>query len=205
MACVPIRSEVGEFTLMRGILKETGATACPRSMFFCSKELNQSCKRASAPLHLRLAVMTAVQAMPVEVPGIREGAAAGIRGVALAGTRLVRTTDEGGRTGQEDETCNRTHEMCFHSDESDANSSKTFKRMCVPSPPTTLRWRIFDSHPMSSKQSTKVAPRNVTLRRKLQCEHDLFAGCTSCVASMASKPYQHRHIRVEYDMEPMPA
>ena len=67
--------------------------------------------------------------MPVEVPGIIESTAAtDVRGVALAGARLVRTTDEGGRKGQEDETRDRTHEMCFHSDESDANPSRTFKR-----------------------------------------------------------------------------
>jgi hypothetical protein len=83
--------------------------------------------------------MAVVEAVPLEVPGIREGAAACIRSIALAGARLARTTDEGGRGGQEDETCNRTHEMCFHSDESDANSSRAFKRMQAPDAPQVKR------------------------------------------------------------------
>ena len=144
--------------------------------------------------------MTVVEAMPVEVPGIREGAAAGIRGIALAGARLVRTTDEGGRKGQEDETRDRTHEMCFHSDESDANASGTFKRMWARGNRKAKRQGFSHSLTSPSKQSTKFHRYAVTFARCLQREAALIIGSSKRYIAYRDRSDRSRHMHARRNM-----
>jgi hypothetical protein len=94
--------------------------------------------------------------------------------------------------------------MCFHSDESDANPSRTFKRMWGPDTRKTMRQRFCHSLTSPSKQSTKVAGHAVTFASELQREDTAILRSLHCNERTYRNAYPSRHMHMKADMNYQP-